>query len=197
MDKHEFIPYQGGRQPNSCVKCGYPPSHEIHDMRGSEKATTAGTYMEAHIIEPVPNERIGRHEMFLEIATTLRKQSTCNRGKVGCVIVQDRRIVSTGYNGSPSGAPHCLDIGCEPHINEHVEGCVRTVHAEANCIAWAAKWGQATSGGIMYSTHSPCHECAKLIVMAGIVEFYYLTDYRAERLDVLADAGCYTQKMEL
>lgn len=195
MDKHEFVKYPGERRPYSCLKCGLPPYHTIHhqiekgepEIRGLEVILSTREAELSGI--DVPDERIGRHEMFLEIAATLRKRSTCNRGKVGCVITQDRRIVSTGYNGSPAGAPHCLDIGCEPHTNEHVEGCFRTVHAEANCIAFAAKHGVSTGGGTMYSTHSPCHECAKLIVSAGIVEFYYTTEYRAERLDVLTDAG--------
>lgn len=195
MDRiHKFVPYPAGRRPGTCVQCGLPATNTVHDMRELQGLENIALAVLPHHAIEVPDERIGRHEMFMEIAATLRKRSTCNRGKVGCVIVQDRRIVSTGYNGSPAGAPHCLEIGCEPHTNTHVEGCFRTVHAEANCIAWAAKWGQSTNGGTMYSTHSPCHECAKLIVSAGITEFFYQTSYRAERLDVLeAAAVTYTQ----
>lgn len=192
MDRHEFVPYAGFRQPNSCVKCALPPGHEIHDVRVVDNKGTlvgVGQLPRMNWPEEVPDVRIGRHEMFLEIAATLRKRSTCNRGKVGCVIVQERRIVSTGYNGSPAGSPHCLDIGCEPHTNTHVEGCFRTVHAEANAIAFAARYGVALDGGIMYSTHSPCHDCAKLIVSAGISQLFYESSYRAERLDVLDESG--------
>lgn len=192
-DKHLFDSTNHQR-PNACVRCGLPPHHTIHHQIEKSEPEIRGLEVILDNSENLggiaaPDERIGRHELFLEIATILRKRSTCNRGKVGCVITQDRRIVSTGYNGSPAGAPHCLDIGCEPHTNEHVEGCFRTVHAEANCIAFAAKHGVSTGGGTMYSTHSPCHECAKLIVSAGIVEFYFTTEYRAQRLDVLTDAG--------
>lgn len=142
-----------------------------------------------------------RHRMFLEIAAVISKQSTCNRGSIGCVIVQDRRIVSTGYNGAPSGQPHCTEVGCEElilwdPIDEDFRdfrdinlGCQRSIHAETNAVVFAAKFGVSVDGASMYSTHSPCYTCAKLIVASGIKSFYYTNSYRAERLDVLTDAG--------
>lgn len=133
--------------------------------------------------------RIDRHTMFLEIAAVLRKRSTCNRGMVGCVIVQDHRIVSTGYNGAPAGAPHCTELGCDVDTNHHEAGCRRAIHAEVNAIYFAAKHGVALNGSTMYSTYSPCHNCAKAIVSSGVVEFHFFTEYRAARLDVLEEAG--------
>jgi dCMP deaminase len=88
-----------------------------------------------------------------------------------------------GYNGSPPGQPHCTEVGCEPET-----GCERTIHAEANAIAWAARAGVPTEEATMYSSHSPCRHCAQLIAACGIEEFVYLENYREERLDILTDS---------
>lgn len=120
----------------------------------------------------------------MQVAHLFAEQSTCNRGNVGAVIVQDRRIVSTGYNGSPPGAPHCLDVGCEPE-----DGCLRTIHAEANALLWAARHGVKLEGATMYSTHAPCLTCAQAIVQSGIIKFVYASDYRKARLEILYEAG--------
>lgn len=119
-------------------------------------------------------------DMFMEMAYSVARRSTCNRGQVGTVIVQDRRPVSIGYNGAPPGMKHCTEVGCEPE-----DGCERTIHAEANAIAWAARRGIRVEEATMYSTHSPCRMCANLIVAAGISKFVYDNDYRLGRLDIL------------
>jgi len=119
--------------------------------------------------------RISRHEMFREILEIIKKRSTCSRKQVAAIIEKDGRIISTGYAGAPSGLPHCIDIGCEIGKDG---GCIRTVHAEANAIAYAAKNGIATNNATMYCTMSPCLECAKLIVNSGIKELYYIERYR-------------------
>jgi dCMP deaminase len=103
-------------------------------------------------------------DYFLKICNTVGEMSTCERGHVGCVIVKDRRILTTGYAGSPSGMAHCDEIGHEME-NGH---CVRTVHAEQNAIIQAAKHGVSTDGATAYVTMVPCYTCAKMLVNAGI-----------------------------
>ncbi|WP_290902673.1 dCMP deaminase family protein, partial [Ferroglobus sp.] len=112
-------------------------------------------------------------EYFMEIAKVVAKRSTCLRQNVGAVIVKDKRILSTGYNGAPMGLPHCLDIGClREELNvpsgERHELC-RAVHAEQNAIIQAAVHGVSIKGATLYTTHQPCIMCAKMIINAGIV----------------------------
>jgi len=134
--------------------------------------------------------RITREAMFFEICDVIRKRSSCKRGQVGCVIVQDNRVVSMGYNGSPPGAPHCFELGCDVEENNHEAGCQRAIHAEANAISYAARAGVSTDGGVLYCTHSPCLKCAQLLLSAGIAGVHYLTPYRrTEGHDLLRDAG--------
>ncbi|MBP8975319.1 MAG: deaminase [Bacteroidetes bacterium] len=124
------------------------------------------------------NERIDWHEYFMKIAEQVATRSTCNRKHVGAVIVRDRTILSTGYNGSLRGAPHCIDVGCEME-NAH---CVRTVHAEANAVAQAARNGVKIDGGEAYITASPCLTCFKLLANSGITKIYYNEFYRDDRI---------------
>lgn len=116
---------------------------------------------------------------FFSVANTMAQRATCPRRKVGAVVVNlDYQILTTGYNGSPRGLPHCTDVGCEM-----VEGhCVRAVHAEANAILQAARVGTSLRYAIMYTTCKPCTRCALLIVQAGIEEVVYLAG-SAERAD--------------
>lgn len=112
-------------------------------------------------------------EYFLKIAFTVAERSTCDRAHVGAVIVRDRRILTTGYNGAPAGLPHCDDIG---HLM--VDGhCVRTLHAEQNAIIQAALHGVHTSSSTIYVTHQPCLNCAKMIINAGIQRVVYAGNY--------------------
>ena len=120
------------------------------------------------------DERISRHGLFMSIASLVSLRSTCQSAQVGAVIVRESRIISIGYNGSPSGQPHCLDEGCLKDEKGH---CIRTVHAEANAIAWAAREGIATKGATMYVTLSPCRKCAELIINAGIRQVIYSNQY--------------------
>jgi dCMP deaminase len=121
--------------------------------------------------------RISRDELFMSMARLVSYRGTCNRGgRPGCVIVKDGRVVSIGYVGSPPMTDHCLDKECL--INPPVEGCLRTQHAEANAIAWAARSGISLDGASLYLTLMPCLLCAKLIIMSGIKEVIYLDDYR-------------------
>jgi dCMP deaminase len=127
-----------------------------------------------------------REETYMEVCSVLRKRSTCLRGKVGAILVVDQRIISTGYNGSPVGSPHCLELGCDIDANNHDSGCRRTIHAEANVIAYAARHGSRTEGSVLYCTHGPCLKCAQLIAAAGIISIVFETPYRLpEGLELL------------
>lgn len=118
----------------------------------------------------------------MRIAIQAAARSTCDRKHVGAVIVRDRTILSTGYNGSIRGLPHCDDIG---HMLEN-DHCVATVHAEANAIIQAAKNGTAIDGADIYITASPCWSCFKLIANSGIKRILYLEFYRDERILTIA-----------
>jgi len=113
---------------------------------------------------------------FIDIARQVATRATCDRAHVGAVIVKDNQIISTGYNGSPSGFPHCDDIG---HVmrNGH---CVATVHAEMNAIIQSAKYGKEIDGATIYVTHYPCFECSKALVTAGIKRVVYASEYGVE-----------------
>jgi len=125
-------------------------------------------------------------QYFMKIAHEVASRSTCDRKFVGAVIVRDRMILSTGYNGSIRGLPHCDEVGHEME-NDH---CVRTVHAEANAIVQAARNGVAIEGADIYVTASPCYNCFKLIANAGIKRVYYREFYRDERIRIHgAEAG--------
>ena len=113
---------------------------------------------------------------FLKIASAVSERSTCDRAFVGCVLVLDKRILTTGFNGSPTGLPHCDEEG---HLM--IEGhCVRTIHAETNAIIQAALHGVSTRGSTCYVTHFPCLNCAKALVNAGIVRLVYQVAYRQD-----------------
>lgn len=112
-------------------------------------------------------------EYFLDIAFSVAERSTCDRAHVGSVLVRDKRILATGYNGSPAGLPHCDEVG---HLI--VDGhCVRTLHAEQNAIIQAALHGISTEGATAYVTHQPCLTCAKMLINAGIQRVVYAGNY--------------------
>lgn len=117
--------------------------------------------------------RVTQNKYFMDIALMTATRSTCPRAMVGAVLVKERNIIATGYNGTPSGSKHCIDAGCDV-VGNH---CVSTVHAEANCIAQAAKHGHSVKGSIIYCTHKPCHNCMKLLINAGVMEVFYKTGY--------------------
>lgn len=136
-----------------------------------------------------------REELYLAIAQLLRTQSTCRRGKVGAVLVRDRRIIATGYNGSPPGMPHCIELGCDVDANDHVGGCRRAIHAEANVLAFAARHAGGAGGSTLYSTHGPCLKCAQLIISAGIESVVFQTPYRlSEGVELLDRASIPTRQ---
>lgn len=115
-------------------------------------------------------------KLFMKIAHLFGENSTCDRAKVGCVIVKDGRIISTGFNGSLSKQPHCNEVG---HLL--VEGhCIRTIHAEQNALTFCAKKGTSVDGAEAYVTHYPCSHCLKLLIQSGIKKVYYSDAYRID-----------------
>lgn len=112
----------------------------------------------------VKSPRVPWHQYFMSVAVQVSSRSTCDRKRVGAVLVQDQTIISTGYNGSVRGSVHCDEAG---HIiaDNH---CVRTIHAEVNALLQAAKHGVRVDGATLYSTHSPCWTCFKLLANAGV-----------------------------
>ena len=124
------------------------------------------------------SRRVDWHTYFMNIARQAATRSTCDRKHVGAVIVRDKTILSTGYNGSIRGMPHCDDEG---HLME-AGHCVATVHAEANAIIQAAKNGVTINGGSIFTTASPCWNCFKLIVNSGLRKITFGEFYRDERV---------------
>lgn len=126
-------------------------------------------------------ERPTWDEYFMQMAQVVAGRSTCLRRQVGAVIVKDKQILSTGYNGSPSGLTHCVQAGCLRQklgipSGERTEIC-RAVHAEQNALVQAAKHGVAISGADIYTTLQPCVLCTKLIINAGIKRVFYANTY--------------------
>ena len=138
-------------------------------------------------------------DYFMDIATLVSTRSTCMRRQVGCVMVKDRRILSTGYNGAPSGVAHCGELGCRRMqegipSGERVEMC-RGVHAEQNAIIQGARHGVVLLGATAYVTTQPCSICTKMMINAGIEEVIYEGDFPDEMsLQLLKEAGVFCHK---
>ena len=130
------------------------------------------------------NKRASWDAYFMALAKQAATRATCDRKHVGAVLVRDRSILSTGYNGSARGLPHCDDVG---HMMEDGH-CVRTVHAEANAVAQAAKNGVRLEGAACYVTASPCWTCFRLLLNAGIVRIVFGEFYRDARIFEAASA---------
>ncbi|MBX6377606.1 MAG: dCMP deaminase family protein [Clostridia bacterium] len=120
------------------------------------------------------------------MARLVRTRSTCPRRQVGAVLVRERRVIATGYNGSLPGLEHCEDVGCQMEDGH----CVRCVHAELNALLQCAATGQASAGSTLYCTDFPCLHCAKALVQAGVLRVVYERSYPDPRsVAVLAPAG--------
>jgi dCMP deaminase len=143
--------------------------------------------------------RPGWDSYFMNIAQLVATRSTCLRRQVGCVIVLDRRILATGYNGAPSGVAHCGEIGCLRQVQgipsgERHEMC-RGVHAEQNAIIQGARHGVSLLGATAYCTDEPCSICTKMLINAGIQEIIYAGDY-PDKLSrqLLKEAGVFCHR---
>lgn len=139
-------------------------------------------------------------EYFMEMAKLVATRSTCLRRQVGAVIVKDKCIISTGYNGACKKAAHCSEIGCiREKLNipsgQQLDLC-RAVHAEQNALIQAARYGISTEGSIIYVTVTPCFQCAKMLVNAGIKEVVVNGVYPDERtLELFKEVGVNVRKI--
>jgi len=133
------------------------------------------------------------NEIFMNVAYEVARMSTCRKIHVGAAIVKDKRIISIGYNGVPSGWRHCDEVFTgneEDFLKKHHEWSnYHEIHAEMNAIAFAAKNGISTQGAELYCTHSPCVNCSKIIVQSGIERVYYAELYDGHAIDFLREAG--------
>ncbi|MFA4999871.1 MAG: cytidine/deoxycytidylate deaminase family protein [Patescibacteria group bacterium] len=123
-------------------------------------------------------------EYFLKIVEMVGSRGSCDRGRAGCVVTRNNRIIATGYAGSPVGLPHCDEVGHEMHTVVNEDGttsrhCIRTTHAEQNAICEAARMGIAMDGATIYVKMTPCYTCAKMIINAGIKRVVCAQDYHA------------------
>lgn len=148
------------------------------------------------IEKSVESNRPSWDDYFLGLVDAASKRSTCDRGRSGCVIVRDRQVLATGYAGSPTGLPHCDDVG---HLMKRViqengqvtEHCLRTVHSEQNAICQAAKRGISIEGATVFTRMTPCRTCAMLLINCGITRVLCERKYhQSEESDKLFnDAG--------
>jgi len=135
-------------------------------------------------------------EYFINIAELVGSRGTCDRGRCGCVIVREKRILSTGYVGSPIGVEHCDEVGHEMHTVVNEDGtksrhCIRTTHAEQNAIAQAARMGISLEGGTIYTHMTPCYVCAKMLINSGIKRVVASLDYHTGQRskEIFKEAG--------
>ena len=132
-------------------------------------------------------------EYFMDIALLVARRSTCRRRLVGAIAVRDKRILATGYNGAPTGLPHCLDVGClreeqEIPSGERHELC-RGLHAEQNVIIQAAYHGVSIKEATLYCTNLPCSICAKMLINAGIRDIIYREGYADHMTEEMLNAA--------
>lgn len=140
-------------------------------------------------------------EYFMDITRRVATRSTCLRRAVGAILVHDKRIIASGYNGGPSGLAHCLDIGCLreklgiPSGQQH-ELC-RGIHAEQNAIIQAARYGVSIDGSVLYCTTQPCTQCTKMLINAGITEIVYAEGYPDDlACELLDESGIIVRRFE-
>jgi dCMP deaminase len=140
-------------------------------------------------------------EYFMEITRLVARRSTCMRRSVGAVLVKDKNILATGYNGAPSGVAHCLDVGClrermAVQSGERHELC-RGLHAEQNAIIQAAKHGTNINGATLYCTTMPCIICSKMLINAGILRIVYAQGYPDQLAEeMIEEAGIETKRFD-
>jgi dCMP deaminase len=163
-------------------------------MSKSKKSETQGVKDERRAVRKKRPSRLSWDRYFMEIAQLVARRSTCLRRQVGAVLVKDKMILSTGYNGAPTGLEHCADVGClRERLNipsgERHELC-RGLHAEQNAIIQAAYHGVSIRGSTLFCTNLPCSICIKMVINAGIKTVVYLNGYAdGLSLDLIAKSG--------
>lgn len=151
---------------------------------------------------PPAKERPSWDEYFMSLARLVAGRSTCLRREVGAVLVRDRRVLATGYNGAPSGLPHCAEVGClrerrKVPSGERHELC-RGLHAEQNVIIQAARHGIAIREATLYTTSRPCSICTRMIINAGITKIFYCDGYEDKLAkELLLEAGIPVVRLEV
>ncbi|MDR2377200.1 MAG: cytidine/deoxycytidylate deaminase family protein [Puniceicoccales bacterium] len=140
---------------------------------------------------PSSNARESWDDYFMKLTRLVASRSTCLRRRIGALLVREHRLLATGYNGAPSGLPHCLDVGClrqqrKVPSGERSELC-RAVHAEQNTLLQCARFGLSTEGATLYCTHFPCAHCAKSLLSAKVCRIVYEEEYRDELAQELLD----------
>jgi dCMP deaminase len=140
------------------------------------------------------SDRTSWNTYFMKVASIVSERATCSRAKIGAVIVKEKNIIATGYNGSPAGHPHCTEVGCLIYVSTNPDGeveenCFRTIHAEINAIAQAARHGVSIEGADIYVTASPCYHCLKTLLNCGIKNIYYAKPYKIEKAAALLEIG--------
>ena len=132
----------------------------------------------------------------MDLCEAVSRRATCDRGRAGCVIVKDKRIMTTGYVGAPAGLPHCDEVGHDmrkviTHDDKISQHCVRTLHAEQNAIVQAARFGIALEDGTLYYKMTPCRTCAMMIINAGIKRVVCERRYHSDQdtINMFTEAG--------
>lgn len=171
--KEGSVVVNGLNQEVKVLKIDYLHKHvEVEYLEDGSMEVVHVSHLKNKESDESIKQRKSWDEYFMDIAEIVSSRATCNRLHVGCVIVKDKRIVSTGYNGSPSGESHCDDIG---HLYNDQNRCIRTIHAEQNAILFANR--SDLQGATAYVTHQPCENCAKLLVQSGINRIVYKNKY--------------------
>ncbi|NOX17589.1 MAG: dCMP deaminase [Chlorobi bacterium] len=136
-------------------------------------------------MEKTKRNRPSWDQYFLKMAMLVSERATCPRMHVGCVLVKDKQILSTGYNGSLPGQPHCYDVGCMI-VENH---CIRTIHAEMNALIQCAAHGTSTNGATAYVTNMPCTNCTKALIAAGVREVVVFSEYHNTKAEEFFEAS--------
>ncbi len=139
---------------------------------------------------------------FMAIAEQVAGRSTCQRRACGAVLVKDKRILATGYNGAPAGLRHCEEVGCLREMRGIESGqrheLCRAIHAEQNAVVQSAKYGTQIDGAVVYTTHQPCVLCAKILINAGVVEVVFRDAYPDELAEeLIGEAGVGLRRLEV
>ena len=151
--------------------------------------------------EQMTDDRTTWDRYFMDMAWAISRRSTCLRRQMGALLVRDKRILSTGYNGAPAGLPHCDEVGCKrQQLNipsgQRPELC-RALHAEQNAIVQAALYGVGVKDAVLYCTNQPCVICAKMLINAGVRRIVYEVEYPDElALEMLGQAGVELVQLE-